>query len=270
MSAVLRVTILGCGSSGGVPRIGNDWGACDPQEPRNNRKRCSVLVERVRDNETTRVLIDTGPDLRQQMLEAGIGHLDAVLYTHAHADHLHGIDDLRVFTIRNRRRIPVYMDTATRGRAEAAFGYCFETPAGSSYPPILEPHPLVAGQTVEIDGPGGRITFKPIEVVHGDIMSLAFKFAGIAYLPDVSHIPQPVLPEFEGLDVFILDALRRSQHPSHFSLSDALRCLERTKPSRAILTNMHNDLDYRTLCSELHPGVEPAYDGLIIERPSDS
>ncbi|MTH95948.1 MBL fold metallo-hydrolase [Roseibium sp. RKSG952] len=266
MTDRLKLTILGCGSSGGVPRIGNDWGACDPSEPKNRRKRCSVLVERRGPNGTTTVLIDTGPDLRQQMLDHDVQHLDGVLYTHAHADHLHGIDDLRVFTIRNRKRMPVYMDETTYKRAEAAFGYCFETPQGSSYPPILDANILTAGRKLSVEGPGGPLEFLPIEVVHGDINSLAFIFEKIAYLPDVSDIAADLLTHFSELDVFILDALRRWQHPSHFSLTDALQVLGELKPVQGILTNMHNDLDYAALCRELPESIRPAFDGLVIEK----
>lgn len=262
MSDRLDVTILGCGSSGGVPRIGNDWGACDPDEPKNRRKRCSVLVERTGPQGKTTVLIDTGPDLRQQMLEADVQHLDAVLYTHSHADHLHGIDDLRVFTIRNRMRMPVYMDEPTFDRAISAFKYCFETPHGSSYPPILDRHELQAEKECVIEGAGGPISFLPVEVVHGEIKSLGFRFADIAYLPDVSDILESSRAGFSELDVLIVDALRRTPHPSHFSLDDALAWIAHLTPKRAILTNMHNDMDYGTLCKELPEGIVPAYDGM--------
>lgn len=265
MSRDLTVTILGCGSSGGVPRIGNDWGACDPNEPRNRRRRCSILVERRGFNGVTTVLIDTGPDMRQQMLDTNVQTLDAVLYTHAHADHLHGIDDLRVFTIRTRSRVPVYMTEVTRERAETAFGYCFQTPAGSSYPPILEPHSLVPDVECVVDGAGGPITFLPIEIEHGDIHSLAFRVGDLAYLPDVSAIPDTSKAHFAGLKVFILDALRRRPHPSHFSLDDALNCLAEFAPEKSILTNLHNDLDYETLCNELPHHIRPAFDGMQID-----
>jgi len=264
MNRDLSITILGCGSSGGVPRIGNDWGSCDPAEPKNRRLRCSVLVEASSEAGTTRVLVDTGPDLREQMLSANIGDLDGVLYTHAHADHLHGIDDLRVFTIRNRKRMPVYMDRATYDRAASAFGYCFASPPGSSYPPILDFHGLDAGTPVTIDGAGGAITALPIEVEHGDIQALGFRFGDIAYLPDVSDIPEAVVSHFARLDTLILDALRHRPHPSHFCLADALSWIERLAPRQAILTNMHNDMDYATLLAELPDTIVPAFDGMKV------
>ncbi|WP_289033724.1 MBL fold metallo-hydrolase [uncultured Roseibium sp.] len=266
MSDTLAVTILGCGSSGGVPRIGNDWGACDPLNPKNRRLRCSLLVERTSTSGKTTVLIDTGPDLRQQMLEHEVQNVDAVLYTHAHADHLHGIDDLRMFAIRYRRKVPVYMDEATHVRAQSAFGYCFTTPAGSSYPPILERILLADQKTVTIVGEGGPIGFLPIEVQHGDIKSLGFRFENIAYLPDVSDIPLSARGGFEDLDVWILDCLRSDPHPSHFNLADALAWADDLKPRQTILTDLHNDLDYEQLRSKLPKSVIPAYDGMVLTR----
>ncbi|MEP0236198.1 MBL fold metallo-hydrolase [Roseibium sp.] len=266
MTDTLTATILGCGSSGGVPRICNDWGACDPLNAKNRRLRCSLLVERTSSFGKTTVLIDTGPDLRQQMLEHNVQNVDAVLYTHAHADHLHGIDDLRMFAIRHHRRVPVYMDEATNRRAQSAFGYCFSTPAGSSYPPILERIPLVDQKTVTIDGEGGPIDFLPVEVEHGDIKSLGFRFENIAYLPDVSDIPEGARGSFEDLDVWILDCLRSDPHPSHFNLDEALAWAARLKPRQTILTDLHNDLDYEQLLSKLPKSVVPAYDGMVLTR----
>ncbi|WP_321336940.1 MBL fold metallo-hydrolase [Breoghania sp.] len=269
MTSRYRFTILGCGSSGGVPRIGNDWGHCDPSQPRNRRRRCSLVVERIAaDGGRTQVLIDTGPDMRQQLIDADVGNLDAVLYTHAHADHIHGIDDLRQIAIHNRARVPVYMDETTAERAHAAFGYCFTTPPGSGYPPILEEARLTPGEPVTIVGEGGPITALPIAVNHGEINALGFRIAGLAYMPDVKAIPEESVPALEGLDVWILDALRPRTHPSHFSLDDALDWLERMKPARGILTNMHVDLDYDTLVETLPNGIEPAHDGMVIEYPA--
>jgi len=265
MEGELKVTILGCGSSGGVPRIGNDWGKCDPQEPRNRRRRCSILVEKTGGNGTTRVLIDTGPDMRQQLLDAEVSSVDAVLYTHHHADHLHGIDDLRVFAIMTRQKVAVHMDEATSARAHEAFDYCFSTPPGSSYPPILDEHRIVAGEETVIAGAGGPISFLPVPVHHGDISSLGFIFDGIGYLPDVSEIPENSISAFSGLDTWIIDALRRTPHPSHFSLDDALTWIRDLAPVTAVLTNMHIDMDYKTLCAELPAGVEPAYDGMVLK-----
>ncbi|MFN4211414.1 MAG: MBL fold metallo-hydrolase, partial [Devosia sp.] len=179
MSAAQRIvaTILGCGSSGGVPRIGNVWGDCDPSEPRNRRLRCSLLLEGFSEgSETpTRAVIDTGCDLREQMLAANVDRVEAVLYTHAHADHAHGIDDLRVLALHNRRRVNVYFDAATGNRLREAFGYCFVSPPGSDYPPILNAHEIAAGDTLEIQGPGGTITVTVFEQAHGNIRSLGFR-----------------------------------------------------------------------------------------------
>jgi phosphoribosyl 1,2-cyclic phosphate phosphodiesterase len=265
----LRLRILGCGSSGGVPRVGVGWGACDPANPKNRRRRCSALLERVGPSGTTAVLIDTSPDLREQLLEAGIRRLDAVLYTHEHADHTHGIDDLRPLVIAMRRRMPVYMDRATGGLLMARFSYCFETPPGSQYPPILTAHGMVPGHPVTIEGPGGPLTATPFRMVHGDIDALGFRIADVVYAPDVSELPDDAMARLEGLEVLILDALRYTPHPSHFSLSEALAVIERVKPRRAILTNLHTDFDYETLRRELPPGVEPAHDGMSVEFAPD-
>ncbi|MEO9529531.1 MBL fold metallo-hydrolase [Roseibium sp.] len=261
------VTILGCGSSAGVPRIGNDWGECDPGEPKNRRSRCAVLVEKRVENTCTTVLIDTGPDIRAQLLEAGVRHLDAVLYTHAHADHLHGIDDLRAFWVNSHKRVPVFMDAETFDRARTAFGYCFETPNGSNYPPILDRQEMAPGRPVTITGAAGDLTFEPIEVVHGDMNALGFRIGGTAYIPDVSDISEDSLKQLKNLDYLILDCLRRRPHPSHFCLDDAIAWTRRIAPRKAVFTNLHNDLDYHTLAAELPDGIVPAHDGMHLTLP---
>lgn len=207
--AEMRFTILGSGSSGGVPRIGGHWGDCDPKNPKNRRRRCSMLVERDGPDGTTSVLIDTTPDMRSQLLDAEVSRLDAVVYTHSHADHLHGIDDLRMVYFNMRQRIPVYADGATQNDLLNRFGYAFAQPDNSPYPPILDLQTI--GGPFTISGPGGGITFRPFEVSHGSIDSLGFRIGGLAYLPDVSTIPDSALPELEGLDVWILDGLRRTR-----------------------------------------------------------
>jgi len=264
--ALLRVTILGCGSSPGVPRIGPDWGACDPAEPKNRRLRCSLLVERHDGDRRTTVLIDTGPDVRAQLLTAGVRHLDAVIYTHAHADHCHGIDDLRVFWQDSRRRVNVYADAETQRRLDHAFGYCFRTPPGGFYPPILEAHEIALETPVTITGAGGSIAFMPFRQQHGEIHTLGFRIGDLAYSCDVSGLPAESLPQLSGLGTWIVDALRYQPHPSHFSVKDALGWIARLKPRRAILTHMHIDLDYQRLRAELPAGVEPAYDGLTVDQ----
>jgi len=257
--ARLTFTILGCGSSGGVPRIGNHWGDCDPLNPKNRRTRCSLLVERTTDTGTTRVLIDTSPDMREQLLRADISSLDAVAYTHNHADHVHGVDDLRQIVMHNRKRLPVWADPPTQEALFARFGYAFVQPEGSSYPPICTMHTIKGPFT--IPGDGGDITLTPFRVEHGDIESLGFRIGNVCYLPDVSAIPDEALPVLENLDLWILDALRRKPHPTHFHLDRTLEWIARMRPKQAIVTNLHNDLDYATLLAELPAHVTPAYDG---------
>ena len=261
----LKLTILGCGTSGGVPRIGNHWGACDPANPKNRRRRCSLLVERAGTEGETAVLVDTSPDLRQQLLDAGVGWLDGVLYTHDHADHSHGIDDLRMVSFNGHRRVNVYYDAATGKLLRSRFAYCFQSPPGSEYPAILKGHEIRAGEKVRISGPGGAIEALPFRQIHGSGETLGFRFGGIAYSPDVSDLPEESLKALEGLDVWILDALRYTPHPSHLSVEQALSFIARVKPKRAVLTHMHVDLDYAALAGELPQGVEPAYDGMVLK-----
>ena len=260
MSATL--TILGCGSSGGVPRIGGDWGSCDPANPRNRRRRCSVLLMQTSTQGTTRVLVDTSPDMRDQMLSANIRDIDAVLYTHEHADHTHGIDELRAFFLMKRGKVQVWADEPTGQMLMSRFGYCFYTAPGSDYPPIINLNRLVAGEEVTITGAGGAITALPFRVHHGNIDALGFRIGATAYVPDLNGIPEASLPALRNLDLLIIDALRRTPHPSHFSLPETLSWIERLNPKRAVITNMHVDLDFDTLRRELPSHIEPAYDGL--------
>jgi phosphoribosyl 1,2-cyclic phosphate phosphodiesterase len=261
----MRFTILGCGSSMGVPRVGLGWGACDPNNPKNRRRRCSLLVEKTASNGgVTRLLVDTTPDLRDQLLDAGVEKLDGVLYTHEHADHTHGIDDLRALFVKNRRPVEVYCDDVTSRRLHASFGYCFATPPGSQYPPTLREHRLIAGQAVEITGEGGAISVLPLLQEHGDIASLGFRFGSLAYSADIKALPPETLPLMAGLDVWVVDALRQSPHPSHMNLAESLDWIARVGAKRAVLTNLHSDLDYETLRAQLPPAVEPAFDGMQI------
>jgi phosphoribosyl 1,2-cyclic phosphate phosphodiesterase len=260
-----RATILGCGSSGGVPRIGTMWGACDAANPKNRRRRCSLLIERMDSSRHTSVLVDSSPDLREQLLSVRADALDAVLYTHDHADHTHGIDDLRMVAYAMKKRLDVWGDEATLTSLSERFRYCFAGIPGSNYPPILAAHTIEPPQPVRIEGPGGAIEAVPIPQEHGDIRSLGFRFGGLAYSPDISGIPTASLPLLQGLDVWIVDALRFTAHPSHFSVKQALEWIARLRPKRAILTHMTTDLDYEALKRELPAGVEPAYDNMVIE-----
>lgn len=262
----LKFTILGCGSSGGVPRPALGWGACDPKNPKNRRRRCSLLLERRNGTGAcSRVLIDTSPDLREQLLAAEVDWLDGVLFTHEHADHTHGIDDLRGLFLRHRRRLDAYTDAATSRVLHERFGYCFVAPPGSNYPPILNEHRISPGRPITIAGAGGPIHALPFGQDHGDIASLGFRFGRVAYSSDLRDLPPESVAALSGLDLWIVDALRYQPHPSHFSVDEALDWVRRLAPRRAILTNLHSDLDYEELRGRLPPDVEPAYDGLAIE-----
>ena len=256
------LTILGCGSSGGVPRIGGDWGVCDPANPKNRRRRCSVMIEQKNDAATTRVLIDTSPDMREQMLGAGVGEIDGVWFTHEHADHTHGIDELRAFFLRQRKRIPIWADAPTMAMLKNRFAYCFHSPVGSDYPPTLLPSLIEAGQQLDTNGAGGTLSATAFMVHHGSIDALGFRIGAMAYTPDLNGIPDASAPYLENLDVWVVDALKRTPHPSHFSLPETLREIERFKPKRAVLTNMHVDMDFDSLRRALPNGIEPAYDGM--------
>ncbi|MEM7301964.1 MAG: MBL fold metallo-hydrolase [Pseudomonadota bacterium] len=267
MADELRFTILGCSSSPGVPRIGNDWGNCDPQNPKNRRRRASMLVERISAKGTTTILIDAGPDLREQMLSSGVDWADAVLLTHPHADHIHGLDDLRAFFINRRQLVSVYCDASTSLRLHEAFGYCFETPEGSKYPPILTERRIAKGIAFDIEGEGGPIRVLPYAHQHGDIRSLGFRFENVAYSSDVSDLDEDALPHLNDLDVWIVDALQYRPHPNHFHLERSLEWIDRLKPKRAVLTHLHTPLDYDTVLAETPEHVEPAYDGMVFSVP---
>lgn len=267
MSA-LEFTVLGCGSSGGVPRADGNWGACDPSDPKNRRTRCSLLVRRLQteSEEGTTVLVDTSPDLRVQTASAGATRVDAVLFTHDHADQTHGIDDLRAFFIRHRRRIPAWMDVFTRDQLTSRFAYIFKDQAG--YPAICDerlipPH----GVDWSVGGPSGPVPVRTFDQAHGDIRSVGYRFGDAAYSSDVSDLDKAAFEALAGVKLWIVDALRWTPHPTHAHVDRALEWIARVRPDRAVLTNLHIDLDYRELAAWLPEGVEPAYDGMRLTLP---
>jgi phosphoribosyl 1,2-cyclic phosphate phosphodiesterase len=264
MTATLEFTILGSGSSGGVPRADGNWGVCDPAEPRNRRGRCSMMVRRVSDappDEWTTVVIDASPEFRIQTAAAGAKRLDAMLLTHDHADQSHGIDDIRAFALRRRARIDCWMDAATKATMLRRFGYIFE--GEGMYPAIattrdLPPH----GEAWSVEGPSGPIPIVTFDQDHGGVRSIGYRIDRLAYSSDVVDLPPGATEALSDLDIWIVDALRMTPHPTHAHLALALEWIERYRPKRGILTNMHIDMDYATLARTLPAGVEPGYDGL--------
>src|SRR5438445_4119534 len=229
MTSSLEVTILGCGSSGGVPRLGGPdgrgyWGMCDPGNPRNRRRRCSLLVRRKSPAGATQVLVDTSPDMREQLLDAGVSTLDAVLITHNHADQLHGLDDLRMVAINMRKRVDVWSDAAAFEGILGRFAYCFVQAPGSEYPPVLNAH-TIAEPFAEfgIDGAGGGIPVLAFRQGHGGIHSLGFRFGPIAYSSDVHTLDDEALRALEGVKIWIVDALRHVPHPTHAHVEQTLK-----------------------------------------------
>ena len=271
MTEVLEFTILGCGSSGGVPRADGAWGDCDPADPRNRRTRCSMLVRRPGDANPLRqttVLVDTSPDLRLQTATAGARRIDAVLLTHDHADQTHGIDDLRAFALRQGGPIATYMDAATERSMLHRFEYVFR--GQGEYTPICTDLPLPPlGQAWTLDGPSGPIPVTTFDQDHGGVRSVGYRFGSVVYSSDVFELPPEAFEALSGVKVWIVDALRYRPHPTHAHLAKALAWIEQVKPERAILTNLHIDMDYKTLAAQLPTGVEPAYDGLRFTAPLD-
>jgi phosphoribosyl 1,2-cyclic phosphate phosphodiesterase len=259
----MRLVMLGSGTSSGVPRIGvdgGDWGACDPANPRNRRRRVSVLVE----HEDVRLLVDTSPDLREQLLEADVGWLTAVLYTHDHADHCHGIDDLRALFHAAGVEIDCYMDRSTRASLRTRFSYVFQGRSG--YPATARAHLLDAEMRF------GTMIVRPFRQAHGPVHSSGFRFeAGgqaIAYSTDVDGLPDESWPLLVGLDLWVVDALRRTPHPTHSHLAQTLDWISRARPSEAWLTHMDQSMDHDALLAELPAGVTPGYDGRVWEEPT--
>ena len=252
----MKLRILGCGTSSGVPRIGNDWGGCNPNEPRNRRLRVSILVETT----TTRILVDTGPDLREQLLAADVADLDAVIWTHDHADHCHGIDDLRQVFHARREPVRGLAREATLDSLVARFGYAFRGSGG--YPPT------VAGELLPDVLTIGDIAIRVVDQPHGSITSAGLRFdtgrGSIVYATDCNILTEDMQKLYEDADVLVIDALRRAPHPTHPTLDQALAWIEQVRPQRAILTHMDQSMDYATLRAELPDGVEPGYDGLEV------
>lgn len=259
-----RITILGCGSSGGVPRADNSWGVCNPNDIRNHRMRCSIKVERIEDDKSTCVIIDTSPDLRRQLIESKTKTIDAVIYTHDHADQTHGIDDLRAIVYSNGSRINCYMQKATAEVLISRFGYVFAGHEKPHYPALLNPIELCWDKNFKIAGEGGEIEFQPLKLIHGAIENMGLRFNNIAYCNDVNQISDATLEKMFNLDLLIIDALRYTKHPSHAHLGQSLEWIDILKPKKAILTNMHIDMDYEELLGKLPENVVPAFDMMEI------
>ena len=253
MPTAVKLTVLGCGTSGGVPRVPLSWGACDPNNPKNRRRRVSVLVEQ----EATALLIDTSPDLREQLLDARVERLDGVFYTHDHADHTHGIDDLRGLYHAMGRPVDVWADDATLAELKHRFRYIFHPTHG--YPAIAKGHVLTGPVRV------GPMRVVPFEQGHGPVISLGYRIGPVAYSTDVKTLPESAFDVLAGVRVWVVDALRYDPHPTHAHLNQTLDWIARVAPERAILTHLNWDMDYETLRGQLPDGVEPAYDGLVVE-----
>ncbi|MGV3770455.1 MAG: MBL fold metallo-hydrolase [Sphingobium phenoxybenzoativorans] len=253
----LKVTILGSGTSSGVPRIGNDWGACDPAEPKNRRTRPSILVE----TESTCLLIDTSPDLREQLLAAGVIDIDAVLWTHDHADHSHGLDDVRQLAHHRRSPMPGYARAETLRLLQRRFVYAFEGHGG--YPPIITGHDLPMEIMI------GDIMIHSVDQPHGEIFSTGFRFEydgkSVGYATDFHEVTTAMASLFANIDLWVVDGLRREPHPSHPHLALTLDAIAEAKPGRAVLIHMDQSMDYATLRATLPPNVEPGYDGMVVD-----
>ena len=251
-----EIVILGSGTSMGVPTLGCNCAVCTSTDPRNTRSRPSIAVEW----EGNRVLIDTGPDFRQQALREKIQHVDAVLYTHPHADHILGLDDLRPLSFRHAAGMALYADDRTIGVLERVFSYTFSPNAKYPTRARVRLQPLNDRESAEING----AAFQRVPILHGELPVAGFRFGSAAYLTDMSVIPEAILLLLEDLDVLILDALRKEPHPSHANVEQALAWIERVRPRRAFFTHMSHELDHAETENELPPHIRLAYDGLRI------
>ncbi len=249
----MEITILGCGTSTGVPKIGGKWGVCDPNNPKNRRRRSSIYIE----DQGTKILIDTTPDLREQCLDAGITHIDGVLYTHDHADHTHGIDDLRAIAHIMKKRVEAYGNADTISILKRRFEYIFATREG--YPAILNSN-MITNKKFNINS----LDIQPFDLMHGNAITLGFLLNKVAYTTDFNAIPEENEGYLYGLDLWIVDTLRPQPHPTHPHLDQTLGWIEKFKPKRAILTHMTWDMDYETLKKALPSHIEPAFDGMVI------
>jgi phosphoribosyl 1,2-cyclic phosphate phosphodiesterase len=249
----VKVRILGCGTSSGVPRIGNDWGACDPNDPRNRRSRSSILVE----SGGERLLVDCGPDFREQLLAAKVASLVAVIVTHDHADHCHGIDDLRQVSQQLGNPVPLYARAETLRRLRNRFAYAFE--GSPLYPPVLEP--------VEIEGDlaFGEANLRFVDQPHGGITSLGIRAEecarSLGYAIDFHTVTPDMATLYEGVDFWICDCLRKEPHPTHAHLDAVLGWARDLKVGQLLLTHLDKSMDYATLAAELPDWAAPAYDG---------
>jgi len=259
----MKLRVLGCGGSGGVPLVGGIWGQCDPADPRNRRRRPSILVE----HEGATILVDTSPDLREQLLDAGTSKVDAVLFTHTHADHCHGLDDLRPLVYRRDRPIPAYADSETLANLHRRFGYAFDgaQSTGAVYSALLESHEIRLETPFEVGG----LSCVAFEQGHGPITTLGYRIGPIGYSPDAHTIPENGFAALDGISVWIVDCLRYAPHPSHAHFERTMGWIERVQPQRAILTHMNHTLDYGELAADCPAGVEPGIDGMVFEVPAD-
>ena len=261
----MRVTILGSGGSSGTPAIDWGWSRCDPENPKNRRLRPSILVE----DDGVQVLVDSSPDLRQQLLAAGVKRLDAVLYTHIHADHVHGIDDLRAINRAMDATLDAYGDAATLAEIGQRFPYVFspsDRDATVRYKPSLVPHEIAAGQTFAVAGM--RIT--AFEQDHGGMKTMGYRFGAVAYSTDVVDLPEASFAALDGVEAWIIGPLADTPHPTHAHVDKALEWIARVKPRRAVLTHLSSLLDHEELGARLPDGVEVAYDGMVIEAAAGS